>query len=160
MASTGLVIAGALGAIGTAVKKSGALIDIARQPDSIRYSGNNLTASALGALSLYMRVYRVKDYEKVAMILERTGYRVDQVTTDTNITLQSFYDTYLNNRYYYNPFQLVGGSIAIDSMLAPSGVIEDIQRRLANGVRVWDNINADGNFIGNYKYDNVEKDFI
>lgn len=156
MGATGLIVAGTLAGAGSVVKKAGSLIDISRQPNSIRYSGNNLTATALGALEGYTRVYRVKDYEKVAMILERTGYRVDQVTTDSNITMQSFYDTYLNNRHYYNPFQLVGGTVAIDSMLAPSGVIEDIQRRLANGVRVWSGAAE----IGDYKYDNVENDFI
>jgi len=155
-AGGGVAIASAMAnfAMGEAnvISSQNALIDnLKGTPDKIS-SANSYTAdNVMDSLKVYFAKYYVKDYNTVALLIEKNGYAVKEYVNNTNI----FTSNVTNIRSRYNFVQL--GSCTFDlTILTSNEIKEDIYERLTTGLRLW-NVGIQSLVIGDYTYDNGEK---
>lgn len=120
-------------------------------PDKIT-SANSYTADHItDSLKVYFAKYYVKDYNAVALLIEKNGYAVKEYVNNVNI----FTSNVTNIRSRYNFIQL--GSCNFDMTILTSNEIkDDIYERLTTGIRLW-NVAINSLVIGDYTYDNGEK---
>lgn len=119
-------------------------------PDKI-VSANSYTADHItDSLKIYFARYYVKDFNTVALLIEKNGYAVKEYVNNTNI----FQSNVTRIRSRYNFVQL--GSCNFDMTLLTSNEIkDDIYERLTSGIRLW-NVGISNLVIGDYTYDNGE----
>lgn len=163
MSAVGLAI-GALAA-GSAMQSGagianliGSRQDLKNAPDKLRSRGNYIEALGTDNLIPYIMTYQINDFDKVADTYEKTGYRVDIQSNEILQTLQDFYKSNnLGCRNFFAPVQVSSVDISF-TRCVPNDVREDIQARLANGIRFYRSYMCDpgGVFTEYLKYDNVE----
>ena len=124
-------------------------------PDK-RNMGNNYSSDFLSrATKVFQAVDYVKDIEQVAKKLEWYGYKVNYNYTNTNILL----DSTVQPRYYFNIIKCSSISIDMVGFIKDNVILDDIETRLKNGLRIWD-YNHQNTMLDNLIYDNVENDYI
>lgn len=147
--------------LGGAAGTAGKYIDLINAPDQLRATGNLQSAAIANGGSPFIEEWYVEDYETVADTYEKTGYRVDETHNEMyREDMTEFLASFLT-RWYFDPLQVT--SVELDSDInIPSEMLEDIRMRLANGIRIWPyafSLLAGGE-IGDFRYDNVEVDYI
>lgn len=121
-------------------------------PDTVK-QGNSASSDVFGdAVKPLILVEQVKDLEDCALAFETFGYKVHDILYNTNI-----FD-YYNTRYYYNIVKVKNCEISLN-LLNSEDIIQAIKERLSNGLRLW-NVTSNSVVIGDFTYDNVEKDFL
>lgn len=164
MSAIGLAI-GAMG-VGTALSSAsqitnliGSRQDTKNAPDKLRSKGNFVEALQTDNLIPYLMTYQVNDFEKVADTYEKTGYRVDIQTNDVFQSLNDFINKNdIGCRQYFYPVQVSAVDISF-TICAPEDVRDDIQTRLANGIRFYPDYLLDPShsvLTNNLQYDNLE----
>ena len=133
-------------------------------PQSVKENINFITQKLVGNCSLFETVYLVEDIYNVAQYYHRNGYLVLQPYTPRKYYDEDYhYEAPLidlidsiSTRYYYNILKMSEVSLytTIDNTLDTQAMLED---RLVKGVRFW---YLDHTTIGNYYFDNVEKEYV
>jgi len=65
----------------------------------------------------------------------------------------------INTRFYFNVIKMFEPSVHLEDMLEAENITNSIALRLSNGLRLW-NVEDTGISIGDFTYDNVEKDYL
>lgn len=120
-------------------------------PCTISRIGSATVANLGNSMYISYRRYNCDDFENCAQYYHRNGYLVNEYVYDKDLY------NYVNTRYYYNVLKMSSVDIHLTDCIENRELVEAIESRLMNGIRLW-NVN-NGN-IGNYEYDNVEKDYI
>lgn len=113
-------------------------------------SAGAVTADLMSkSLTKIYTTYYVKDFETVALLIEKLGYKVNEYKNGLNLFDAERF------REYYNVIEV--GSVSFDlTLLTTNEIKEDIYDRLVSGIRLW-NVELNPNrIIGDYTYDNVE----
>lgn len=123
-------------------------------PDTEKQA-NAYTTSIIGeGITPVVRIRYVEDLEYVMNKMENYGYRVNEYVSYKNVV-----ELMLNEpRYYYNVIQIANAIIEYDYNINDT-TRELIRTRLASGMRFW-NVYQDDVILGNFNYDNIEKERI
>ena len=103
-------------------------------------------------------VRRINDYNYCLQMYKMYGNKVNKL-------FDTAYDFMIaiHNRYYFNYVKLKDCDISL-SCIEPQFIVEDIKRRYLQGVRLWEISHEtnmfNANKIGDYRFDNVELNFI
>lgn len=103
-------------------------------------------------------VRRINDYKYCTQMYKMFGNKVNRLFDTAYDFMRA-----IHNRYYFNYVKLKDCDISL-SYIESQFIVEDIKRRYMQGVRLWE-INHEthrfnANNIGDYRFDNVELDFI
>lgn len=131
-------------------------INLTYTPNTKKNNTDVGTGLNLHKYDVWSKLDKVNDYEKVGRYIQRFGYKVDEYN-ETRIECRDFLSTN-NKRYYFNYYKFEYVDVTIRYNLVGEEVEEDFRDRLYNGVRFW-NI-ANDIVVGDYTYDNVEKEYI
>lgn len=103
----------------------------------------------------------VNDYDQCGWFYHLNGYRVDEHI----VNISNIFD-YVNTRYYFNVLKLNDVDLHLHNVIEDEETVDIITDVLQDGIRLWNvGISIPGqpvvNFnIGDYTYDNVEKDYL
>ncbi len=125
-------------------------------PD-VTKQGNEYTSDIIfGTMRKTLRIQTVADLAHVAEKLERYGYSVSYNSIGTNPI------TDYNYRYYYNVLVADLSSFTLTGVIADEATSTAIKSRFSAGLRLWNTDNGvlRARYLGDFKYDNVETDFI
>lgn len=128
-------------------------------PSTIKSTGIANGSIAGFAGEIFSQIDYVDNFEECAQYYHRNGYLVNEYISNVGNNLFN----YVNTRYYFNVLKFIDGDIHLD-ILSSSELINEINRRLSNGIRLWnvddfsDNkITLRSYSIGDFRFDNVEK---
>lgn len=125
-------------------------------PDTLKQGNNYSNDMLLGNLDTVLKVDLVNDFEYVAQYFERNGYKVNKYYDECSMT-----DSRFRNRTMFN---YIAGEIydITFNNLVPADIINDIKARFKIGLRLWhEDRDTKGEYnIGNYTYDNMERNFL
>lgn len=132
-------------------------------PDTVKSVGSSITDMLSKSCTMFNSLSYVEDIEQVAQYYHRNGYLVNKYVSEIGNTLFS----YVNTRYYFNVLKFVNSDIHLN-ILESDDIIDDISDRLSQSIRLWNvvdsytsnSITLRNYEIGNFSYDNVEKDYI
>lgn len=125
-------------------------------PDTITQGNNVADNYMLNSNTIMFRDSIVRDYERVAEIYTKIGFKVSEHYSNVNIIDE------LNTRYYYNYIKCGDLSISLD-VINDDATLNKIIERFRDGLRFWniEDCNTDQLEMGDlFKYDNVEKIFL
>lgn len=125
-------------------------------PDTITQGNNVADNYMLNSNTIMFRDSIVRDYERVAEIYTKIGFKVSEHYSNVNIINE------LNTRYYYNYIKCGDLSISLD-VINDDATLNKIIERFRDGLRFWniEDCNTDQLEMGDlFKYDNVEKIFL
>ncbi len=125
-------------------------------PDTITQGNNVADNYMLNSNTIMFRDFIVRDYERVAEIYTKIGFKVSEHYSNVNIIDE------LNTRYYYNYIKCGDLSISLD-VINDDATLNKIIERFRDGLRFWniEDCNTDQLEMGDlFKYDNVEKIFL
>lgn len=129
-------------------------------PAKVQSQGNN-SGIILKEAVIWHRLYTVNDIKQVGLWYQRNGYKVnDYILEPTMFTVLL---NNVNTRYYFNILKCSNLTIDLERYIDSENINDDIIDRLSLGIRVWNRINngtEEDFFIGDYRYDNVEKDYL
>lgn len=126
-------------------------------PDTTK-SGNEYSSDVIGnAVDVMYSLSCVDDLESVALKMETLGYsyRIIKSNSDENYNL--LVDNNLLPRWYYNVIKCENMNLSF-RVLVSDEIKKDIINRFINGLRLWRTTNdgVSAEFLGNFKYDNIE----
>lgn len=115
---------------------------------------------------LFSRVDKVDDFESCAQYYHKNGYLVNEYISNgdnVNDSGKTLFQ-YINTRHFYNVLKLSEVDVHLNDTIESEELTRQIALRLMKGLRLW-NYDAviDGSLkitIGDFTYDNVEKDYI
>lgn len=125
-------------------------------PDTITQGNNAADNYMLNSNNIMFRDSIVRDYERVAEIYTKIGFKVSEHYSNVNIIDE------LNTRYYFNYIKCGDLSISLD-VINDDATLNKIIERFRDGLRFWniEQCNDDQLEMGDlFKYDNVEKIFL
>lgn len=103
----------------------------------------------------------VNDYDQCGWYYHLNGYRVDEHI----VNVSNIFD-YVNTRYYFNVLKISDVDLHLHNVIEDEETVSIIEDVLGGGIRLW-NVGNSGTGvpavtfnIGDYTYDNVEKDYL
>lgn len=130
-------------------------------PDSVKNTGNFSSDSLCKSYTRCLRISMVEDIEQVAQYFHRNGYLVNEYVSNVSNIF-----SYVNTRYYFNVLFMSNSDIHLN-ILESNDIVSSINNRLEKGIRLWNvddysnnSITLRSYSIGDFTYDNVEKDYL
>lgn len=138
--------------------------DLREMPDYYKNIGSLGQAIIDSSAKLYSRIDKVDDFEVCAQYYHRNGYLVNEYVDDEGVLFNQNIFTYVNTRYFFNVVKFSEVDVHLDNVIESEELSARIAARLMKGLRLWNyNAKVDDTKvigIGNFIYDNVEKDYI
>ena len=123
-------------------------------PDSIRMSGDFISAYLSTQYITMYRHLEVNDIEQCANYYHRNGFKVDEYVNAIEHPFE-----YVRTRYYFNIIKVSDCDLHLRNYIENESDMENIKDRLKDGIRLW-NVENVGVSIGDFTYDNVELDYL
>lgn len=138
--------------------------DLREMPNYYKNIGSLGQAIIDSSGKIYSRLDKVDDFESCAQYYHRNGYLVNEYVDDEGALLNQNIFSYVNTRYFFNVVKLSEVDVHLDNVIESEELTARIAARLMKGLRLWNyNAKIDDTQtigIGNFIYDNVEKDYI
>lgn len=131
--------------------------NVKHTPNSMTRGGDDSSVVASYAWAIRSVVRECENIAQVAEIYHRIGYLVNEYYPD-NAKLTDLL-SYCNTRYYFNIIKLGECAVHINNRIENEDITLDIKYRLQQGIRYW-NISVTDFELCNFKYDNVELDYL
>ena len=122
--------------------------DLKYTPNTIGQGTSLISDITNGSIRTVKKLFIRSDIEAVIKYFETYGYRVNKFINNTSI-----YDL-PKNRYYYNFYKFSDIDIKQTSAILTVDIISDIEQRLINGIRFFENL--PNTLEINYAYDNYD----
>lgn len=126
-------------------------------PQSVIRGGDETSVASSNAWAIRWITRKCENIEQVAQVYHRTGFLVNEYYPN-NARLTDLL-SYCNTRYYFNVLKLGECAVHINGRLENEDITTDIKYRLQQGIRYW-NISVTNFELCNFKYDNVELDYL
>lgn len=138
--------------------------DLREMPNYYKNIGSLGQAIIDSSGKVFSRLDKVDDFESCAQYYHRNGYLVNEYIDDEGALLNKNIFEYVNTRHFFNVVKLSEVDVHLDNVIESEELTARIAARLMKGLRLW-NYNAKIDTtkeigIGNFIYDNVEKDYI
>lgn len=108
-------------------------------------------------------ISRVDDIDECSWYFHKNGYLVDEnynyLSDSTATYAYDYLFNYVNTRYYFNVLKCSGVNVSLNNVINDSGTLAEISARLTEGIRLW-NVDNVTTYIGDFRFDNVEKSFL
>ena len=126
-------------------------------PQTIIRGGDETSVVSSQGWAIRWIRHECENIEQVAQIYHRIGYLVNEYYPN-NVRLTDLL-SYCNTRYYFNVLKLGECAVHINNRIENEDITLDIKYRLQQGIRYW-NISVTNFELCNFKYDNVELDYL
>lgn len=122
--------------------------DLKYTPNTIGQGTSLISDITNGSIRTIKKIYVKSDIEAVIKYFETYGYKVNKFLNNINIY------NLPKNRYYYNFYKFNDIDIIQTSAILTADIISDIEQRLINGIRFFEN--TPNTLEIDYTYDNYD----